>query len=231
MINYEYTICDNDTIMEFNHASSIEIPNPLQAYTQTVTNAAQLRDFGLGFYTCVNDYEHSLKSVSANKDNKTLVLNKYAISLKGLKLVELTLDIEWLLLISFHREDFDGKAWCHPLRDRCRMWLSGFDVVAGVISNDKTYEVIEDYIQNRISDEAALSMLNAANCGKQYTFKSSVACERLQQGFLSAIHFTEAERMGFRTLYNIENKQYAEEEEILREQFRYNQLHNQAYAQ
>jgi hypothetical protein len=203
----EYQVFSEDTIITFYHASELEVRKPQWDYARSVMSEteANLRDFGLGFYTCLDD-EYPLKLAS---DREVLVLNKYISNLKGLRYIKFELDLEWLLSIGFHRRDLSSRKWCHPLRDRCRKWLSGCDVAIGVISNDKTYSAVEGFLDNLMPEAAAIAMINAADYGVQYVFKSHEACKRLSEGFHSSATFTQDQIHQYRTTFTSEKAAYS----------------------
>ena len=210
----EYSVFTEDTALSLYHASNEEVHTPRWDYAESVMSKpeARLRDFGLGFYTCPDDvYPLKLASV-----NDTLVLNKYIINLKGINNIEFSLDLEWLLTIAFHRRDFNTRKWRHGLRDRCRRWLARCDVVIGIISNDKTYRAIEDFLDNNITDSVAIAMVNAANYGKQYVFKSQPPCDKLKAGFMSSTPYSEDQILYYRNAFKSENHEYNAKADRLR---------------
>ena len=212
--DYYYSIFTKDTLLTFYHASEVEVREPQWDYAQTIMkkNEADLRDFGLGFYTCLDD-EYPLKLAS---DKDRLVLNTYSANLEGLRYVEFNLDMEWLLSIGFHRRDLSSRRWSHTLRDRCREWLSGCDIAIGIISNDKTYSAIEGFLDNTVTDEAAIAMINAADYGKQYVFKSGAACERLGIGFRGSKEYPPEQIVRYRERFISEKVDYAGKADRLR---------------
>lgn len=212
--DYEYQVFSDDEVHVFYHASETIVSEPYWNYAETVMNKpeARLRDFGLGFYTCPDDV-YPLKLASAND---SLVLSKYAISLKGFRYIEFNLDLEWLLTIAFHRRDLNSRKWCHKLRDRCREWLSGCDLAIGIISNDKTYRAIEDFLDNNITDLTAIAMVNVANFGKQYVFKSQSPCNKLRDGFQGSVEYTSEQIVQYRKAFQTENKTYNSKADRLR---------------
>jgi hypothetical protein len=209
-----YSLFAKDTCLTFYHASEVEVREPQWDYAQTIMkkNEADLRDFGLGFYTCL-DGEYPLKLAS---DKDKLVLNTYTANLDGLRCIEFTLDMEWLLSIGFHRRDLSSRRWCHTLRDRCRKWLSGCDIAIGIISNDKTYSAIEGFLDNTMTAEAAIAMINAADYGKQYVFKSRAACERLGTGFRGSKKYLPDQIERYRERFISEKADYAAKADRLR---------------
>lgn len=212
--DYDYALFPKDTYLSFFHASEVEVRKPQWDYAQTIMkkNEAGLRDFGMGFYACLND-EYPLKLAS---DKANLVLNSYTANLEGLRYIEFDLDLEWLLSIGFHRRDLGSRSWCHMLRDRCRNWLSGCDIAVGIISNDKTYSAIEGFLDNTMTDEAAIAMINAADYGKQYFFKSVSACERLSDGFKYSAEYLPDQIEQYRERFIAEKAEYAGRADRLR---------------
>ena len=208
------SVFTEDKILTFYHAGEGEVRAPRWDYAQAILNKneADLRDFGLGFYTCL-DAEYPLKLASAKG---TLALNKYVANLKDLRCIEFGLDLEWLLSVGFHRRDLNSRKWCHALRDRCRVWLSDCDVAIGVISNDKTYQAVEGFLDNTATDVAAIAMVNAANYGKQYVFKSQRACDRLREGFRNCVFYTPVQVEEYRDKFLSEKKEFDQKADSLR---------------
>ena len=204
----------DNTVIRVYHASEVEVSESLWDFAETAMRkpGARLKDFGLGFYTCL-DKEYPLKLASAKN---ALVLNEYRVELKGLKSIKLNLDMEWLLTIAFHRRDLESRKWCHGIRDRCRKWIECSDVVAGIISNDKTYRAIEGFLDNNWTDSVAISMINAAEYGEQYAFKSQLACDRLKEGFIGAVVQNNKEITRYRNIFKAEVQAYNNTAERLR---------------
>ena len=207
------TNCEGN-VKQVYHASEVEVAEPRWDYAEAVMQkpGAKLKDFGLGFYTCT-DMSYPLKLASAKN---TLVLNKYSIDLGGLKCIKLSLDMEWLLTIAFHRRDLESRKWCHGIRDRCRKWIENSDVVIGVISNDKTYRAIEGFLDNNWTDTVAISMINAAEYGEQYAFKSQLACNRLKEGFKGSAAQNNEQIKKYRDVFREEVQEYNSSAERLR---------------
>jgi len=211
---YQYTVSEDDTSLTFYHAGEIAVSEPTWDYAKSVMGkeGAELKDFGLGFYTCTEE-EYPLKLASAQR---TMALSKYTVTLKGLRVLEFNLDLEWLLSIGFHRRDFASRKWCHVLRDRCREWLSGCDVAIGIISDDKTHDAIEGFLDNSIFADAAIAMVDAANYGKQYVFKTQEACDRLKSGFQGSVDYTDAQKAQYTDMFLSEKTEYNSRTDALR---------------
>ncbi|MCL2086648.1 MAG: DUF3990 domain-containing protein [Oscillospiraceae bacterium] len=192
--------------LKLYHASAAVVKKPQWDYAREILkdDFAELRDFGLGFYTCA-DKEYPLKIAAFH--NETVYLNEYEIDIANLNVVELKLDIEWLISIAFHRREFAGRKKYTEIKERCRAWLRGFDIVIGTISNDRTFSAIEGFLDNTLSDTTSISMVDASKYGVQYTLKSDKACERLK--WLNSYKLTADEVSKYKKIFENEKREYS----------------------
>ena len=66
------------------------------------------------------------------------------------------------------------------LCDRYASYDDKYDVVAGLIANDKIYELMDNFFDGSLCDKALIEGLERARLGKQYVFKTDIACSRIQ---------------------------------------------------
>ncbi len=132
-------------------------------------------DFGRGFYmgtepsqalTLICDYEKSrLYIISMSTDE--------------LAQLEVPADIDWAMLVAFHRgrmEKIGGTTFYEKYRDMA----AGKDLVIGCIANDRMFYVIDNFFVGTITDAALVNSLSALKLGKQYVAVSQKACDAVK---------------------------------------------------
>ena len=132
-------------------------------------------DFGKGFYmgtevaqalTLICDYDKSkLYIVSVDTTN--------------LETVEVPADIEWAMLVAYHRgrmETIKGT----PFYEKYREMSENKDLVIGSIANDRMFYVIDNFFIGNVTDAALVGSLSALQLGKQYVAVTQKGCDAVK---------------------------------------------------
>ena len=132
-------------------------------------------DFGRGFY--MGDKPEQPKGLIAGwKTNRFYELE---CSFEGLNVLEFADDytgkMDWTLYIGYNRGQIDQEKY-PVLADRFQKYNDTYDVVIGLIANDKMYRVLDDFFSYNICDKALLEALSRVKLGKQYVAKTKRAC-------------------------------------------------------
>lgn len=132
-------------------------------------------DFGKGFYMGTQP-EQSLTLVCDFDKSKFYVIS---IDLKGLDVLDVPADIEWAMLVAFHRGKMDqikGSAFYKKYKD-----MSGsYDIVVGSIANDRMFYVLDNFFLGNITDLALVNSLSALQLGRQYVCVTEKACKAVR---------------------------------------------------
>ena len=132
-------------------------------------------DFGKGFYmgteaaqalTLICDYEESK-------------LYLVSVDLKGLKTFDVPADIDWAMLVAFHRGKME-KISGTPLYEKYRKMTLDCDLVVGSIADDRMFYVIDNFFIGNITDAALVNCLSALQLGKQYVAISQKGCDAVR---------------------------------------------------
>lgn len=102
-----------------------------------------------------------------------------SIELGKLATLEVPADINWAMLVAFHRgkmEKIKGTA----LYEKYRGMMSGKDVIVGSIANDRMFYVIDNFFVGNITDAALVNSLSALQLGKQYVAVSEKGCKAVR---------------------------------------------------
>ena len=150
-------------------------------------------DFGKGFY--MGDKEDQPKSlVSEFKDNMYYELE---CDFSGLKILEFTDDYEsqldWSLYIAYNRKQFDPDKY-KKLAQKYEEYNQNYDVIAGLIADDKMTEALQRFFDGTFSDKALIAAMSRVKLGRQFVAKTDIACSNDHIKILSSRKLTENER-------------------------------------
>ena len=135
----------------------------------------EMCDFGKGFYmgtepgqplTLICDFEKS----------KFYVVS---IDTRELKSVEIKVDLDWAILVAYHRgrmEQIKGTRFY----DKYSRMDAGKDLVIGSIANDRMFYVLDNFFTGSITDMALVNSLSALKLGKQYVATTEKACAAIR---------------------------------------------------
>jgi len=132
-------------------------------------------DFGRGFYMGTEPYQ-PLTLISDFEESKFYVMS---LDLTNLRVLTVKPDIEWAMLVAFHRGKMD-EAKGTERYDRYVRMAKGYDVIAGSIANDRMFYVLDNFFLGNITDKALVMSLSALQLGQQYVAISEKACGRVR---------------------------------------------------
>ncbi len=132
-------------------------------------------DFGRGFYmgtevsqalTLICDYEKSKLYLTS-------------VDLSDLQVVEIPANIDWAMLVAYHRGKMEKIAGT-PFYEKYRNITLNKDLVIGSIANDRMFYVIDNFFIGNITDSALVNSLAALQLGKQYVAVSEKGCDAVR---------------------------------------------------
>ncbi len=132
-------------------------------------------DFGRGFYMGDNPL-HPLTLICREKNP---ILYKIKFDYDDLKILDLNVDINWALLISYNRQYMENVKDSDIYKMHAHL-LDGVDVVRGYIADDRMYDVLNSFFELNITDEALISCLSALKLGQQVVAISEKACKNIK---------------------------------------------------
>ena len=131
----------------------------------------EMCDFGRGFYmgtepgqplTLICDFERSSFYI-------------VSIDVRELESVEINADLDWAMLVAFHRGRMD-KIKGTAFYEKYSRIDAGKDLVIGSIANDRMFYVLDNFFMGNITDMALVNSLSALKLGKQYVATTEKAC-------------------------------------------------------
>ncbi len=132
-------------------------------------------DFGRGFYMGTEPYQ-PLTLISDFEESKFYVMS---LDLTDLRVLTVIPDIEWAMLVGFHRGKMDEIRGT-GLYERYVKMAKGFDVIVGSIANDRMFYVLDNFFLGNITDKALVMSLSALQLGQQYVTVTGKACGQVR---------------------------------------------------
>ena len=132
-------------------------------------------DFGKGFYTGT-DPSQALTLICDYDKSKFYIVS---VDTTDLKTIEVPADIEWAMLVAYHRgrmETIKGT----PLYEKYRKMSKDKDIIIGSIANDRMFYVIDNFFIGNITDAALVGSLSALQLGKQYVAITQKGCDAIR---------------------------------------------------
>ena len=151
------------------HASKSGIEGTIEAKSRKQC------DFGTGFYMGT-DPGQTLTLICDYEKSKFYIVS---VSTENLALIEVPADIDWAMLVAYHRgkmEKIDGTPFYNKYRDMTQ----DKDLIIGNIANDRMFFVIDNFFVGNVTDMALVNSLSALQLGKQYVVISQKGCDAVR---------------------------------------------------
>ena len=131
----------------------------------------EMCDFGKGFYMGTEPGQPLTLICDFDKSKFYIV----SIDTKDLDTVEIKADLDWAMLVAFHRGRMD-KIKGTSFYEKYSRIDAGKDLVIGSIANDRMFYVLDNFFMGNITDMALVNSLSALKLGKQYVATTEKAC-------------------------------------------------------
>ena len=131
----------------------------------------EMCDFGKGFYMGTEPGQPLTLICDFDKSKFYIV----SIDTKDLDAVEIKADLDWAMLVAFHRGRMD-KIKGTAFYEKYSRMDAGKDLVIGSIANDRMFYVLDNFFMGNITDMALVNSLSALKLGKQYVATTEKAC-------------------------------------------------------
>ena len=156
---------DTDRVLLY-HGSKSGIEGPIEPKSRKQC------DFGKGFYMGT-DPGQALTLICDYEKSKFYIVS---VSVDKLAHIEVPADIDWAMLVAYHRgkmEKINGTSFYNEYR---AMTLNK-DLIIGSIANDRMFFVIDNFFVGNVTDMALINSLSALQLGKQYVAVSQKGCD------------------------------------------------------
>ena len=132
-------------------------------------------DFGKGFYMGTEPGQPLTLVCDFPKSEFYIV----SIDIKDLNFIEIPANIEWAMLVAYHRGRMDEIKGT-KLYEKYENYLSNKDLAIGSIADDRMFYVIDNFFQELITDQALVGSLSALQLGKQYVMLTQKGCDKVK---------------------------------------------------
>lgn len=132
-------------------------------------------DFGKGFYMGT-DSGQTLTLICDYEKSKFYIVS---VSTENLALIEVPADIDWAMLVAYHREKME-KNRRYAFYNKYRDMTQDKDLIIGNIANDRMFFVIDNFFVGNVTDMALVNSLSALQLGKQYVVISQKGCDAVR---------------------------------------------------
>lgn len=156
---------DTDRVLLY-HGSKSGIEGPIEPKSRKQC------DFGKGFYMGT-DPGQALTLICDYEKSKFYIVS---VSVDELAHIEVPADIDWAMLVAYHRgkmEKINGT----PFYNKYRSMTLNKDLIIGSIANDRMFFVIDNFFVGNVTDMALINSLSALQLGKQYVAVSQRGCD------------------------------------------------------
>ena len=131
----------------------------------------EMCDFGKGFYMGTEPGQPLTLICDFEKSKFYIV----SIDTRVLDSIEIKADLDWAMLVAFHRGRMD-KIKSTAFYETYSRLDAGKDLVIGSIANDRMFYVLDNFFLGNITDAALVNSLSALKLGKQYVATTEKAC-------------------------------------------------------
>ena len=148
------------------HGAKKEFTMPIDIDNNSKNN----NDFGKGFYLGEN-YEQAANYISTINTNKVYA---FRLNTDDLKIYKFDVDNRWMLAIAYFRgwiKDYES----HNIVKKILKAIDDVDVIVAPIADNRMFDIINEFVENEITDEQCRHALAATNLGYQYVLKTKKA--------------------------------------------------------
>lgn len=160
---------DKDSILLF-YGSKNGIEGEL-----SLTHSKTSNDFGAGLYAG-ESYLQAATYVAYHEHSRVYI---FSFLPRDLKYKKYEVNNEWMLTIAYFRHRLDNYL-DNPLIKEIASSLKDVDYIIAPIADNRMFQLIDDFIENNITDEQCKYTLAATNLGYQYVFLNEKALKKVK---------------------------------------------------
>ena len=150
-------------------------------------------DFGCGFY--MGDKPDQPKGLIASYENNMFYEIEYDTDNLKIKTFEdnYISQIDWVLFIAYNRQP-EKLSEYSQLCMRYKTYNELYDMIVGVIADDKMTQVMQLFFNGQMCDKAFIEAMQYVRLGKQYVLKTAEACKKERFDIIKAYKLTDADK-------------------------------------
>ncbi len=139
-------------------------------------------DYGSGFYT-TEDIDKAREWAATTGDPKSAVINEYSIDLDGLNVLRLDEYgvLAWIAETIYHRgsRNSDSEPLENAIIKKYKIDTSDADVIIGYRADDSYIDIVDAFLQNKLSIDEVERLFKKGDLGEQIFIKSKKAFDTL----------------------------------------------------
>lgn len=164
-----------------------------------IRHSKKSNDLGDGFY-CGEKYQQSAEYISGYDDS---CIYAYGLNMRKLRIYEYQIDTDWAVSVAYHRGLLKKYSDSKLLKQIIKK-SANKDVVIAPIADNRMFDIIREFVDGYITDDACSFGLSALDLGKQYVLKSDRAIENM--GFLKQFSLCKKEKVFYQETANKNRK-------------------------
>ncbi len=132
-------------------------------------------DFGVGFYLG-ESYSSTISFICENNDS---CVYSFELNTNGLKVVNFTCSLEWMLAICYFRgsiRKYENNLLINKIKDD----IKDADIIIAPIADNRMFYIMTQFANGDITDNVAIHSLSASSLGNQYVLKTDKAINKLK---------------------------------------------------
>lgn len=145
-------------------------------------------DVGSGFYLG-ESYEQASSYIFANNKSSIYVFGTN--DLKSLKVKEIDVSLEWMLMVSYYRGQLDKYKNNNMIKSIINE-IETYDIIIAPIADNNMYDIMTRFANGDITDQQAINALSASHLGKQHVLKTTKACKSVKM--INRLYLSKNER-------------------------------------
>lgn len=150
-------------------------------------------DFGCGFY--MGDKPDQPKGLIASYENNRFYEIEYNTDGLRIKTFEdnYTDQMDWALFIVYNRHP-EKLSEYNRLCARYRSYNEIYDMIVGIIADDKMTQVMQLFFNGQMCDKAFIEAMGYVKLGRQYVLKTDEACKKTRFHIVNEYRLTDADK-------------------------------------
>ncbi len=150
-------------------------------------------DFGCGFY--MGDKPDQPKGLIASYENNRFYEIEYNTDGLRMKTFEdsYTDQMDWALFIAYNRQP-EKLSEYGRLCTRYRAYNEIYDMIVGIIADDKMTQVMQLFFNGQMCDRAFIEAMGYVKLGRQYVLKTDEACKKTRFHVVNEYSLTDADK-------------------------------------
>ena len=167
-LSIEETTGTNNIVLFHGSKKGLHLPIDIDS------NSKHNNDFGKGFYLG-ETFEGASNYISVTNSH---MVYSFLLDKSDLNIYKLDVDNDWMLLIAYYRGRLNKYSGNNTINDLIKK-VEEADVVIAPIADNRMFDIIDEFVDNLITDMQCKYSLFQTNLGNQYVLRTNKAISHL----------------------------------------------------